>query len=413
NGHHYHIPDPEQIELRNLRKKVKDRVQSETNSIPKIYEEELARSNLSSTALTLAPVAVEIKSGLNRMRRKTTPPLPTSADFDIPDFYQQTLNGTQFICTDKIIKKKRMILFATDKQLEVLFSSEWIFLDGTFDKCPKQFQQIYTIHGLKFQQNFPCVICLLSGKTADIYRQLFLELNDHATRLKMKFEPKHVMSDFEMSLIKVIKGKLPNAIHHGCFFHFTQSLYKHINSLGLSTAYLENEDLRLACRSAMALALLPQDHIEEALELLKNESPEELIDFFKYFHNQWLKRIPKNTGMYQISSFVQTIFAKVVLFLLFKNIFFLSSIAWHNKFNNRVEKHHPNVWHLFKCLQREELSFRQQLSKVNSGFQIGSSIRTCSIRAQIDVLNERHEQKQINLIDFLYGLSTLVAKNSK
>ncbi|CAF1165111.1 unnamed protein product [Rotaria sordida] len=397
NGHHYHIPDPEQIELRNLRKKVKDRAQSETNSIPKIYEEELARSNLSSTALTLAPVAVEIKSGLNRMRRKTTPPLPTSADFDIPDFYQQTLNGTQFICTDKIIKKKRMILFATDKQLEVLFSSEWIFLDGTFDKCPKQFQQIYTIHGLKFQQNFPCVICLLSGKTADIYRQLFLELNDHATRLKMKFEPKHVMSDFEMSLIKVIKGKLPNAIHHGCFFHFTQSLYKHINSLGLSTAYLENEDLRLACRSAMALALLPQDHIEEAFELLKNESPEELIDFFKYFHNQWLKRIPKK--YWNVSN----------LEFRTNNI----CETWHNKFNNRVEKHHPNVWHLFKCLQREELSFRQQLSKVNSGFQIGSSIRTCSIRAQIDVLNERHEQKQINLIDFLYGLSTLVAKNSK
>ncbi|CAF3051764.1 unnamed protein product [Rotaria sp. Silwood2] len=235
-------------------------IQSKTNSIPKIYEEELARSNLSSTALTLAPVVVEIKSVLNRVRRKTTPPLPTSADFDIPDFYQQTLNGAQFI---------------------LLFSSEWIFLDGTFDKCPKQFQQIYTIHGLKFQQNFPCVICLLSGKTADIYRQLFLELNGHATRLKMKFEPKHVMSDFETSLIKVIKEKLPNVIHHGCFFHFTQSLYKHINSLGLSTAYLEDEDLRLACRSTMALALLPQDHIEEAFELLKNDSPEELIDFFK------------------------------------------------------------------------------------------------------------------------------------
>ncbi|CAF4310358.1 unnamed protein product, partial [Rotaria sordida] len=76
-------------------------------------------------------------SDLTSMRPKPPPPLPTSADFDIPDFYQQTLNCTQFICTDKIIKKKRMILFATDKQLEVLFSSEWIFLDGTFDKCPK------------------------------------------------------------------------------------------------------------------------------------------------------------------------------------------------------------------------------------------------------------------------------------
>ncbi|CAF1139902.1 unnamed protein product [Rotaria sordida] len=33
-----------------------------------------------------------------------------------------------------------MILFATDTQLETLFSSEWIFLDGTFDSCPEQSQ---------------------------------------------------------------------------------------------------------------------------------------------------------------------------------------------------------------------------------------------------------------------------------
>jgi hypothetical protein len=59
NGQHYHMPSPEQIELRNLRQKVKERVQVGTNSVPKIYEEELVRSNLSSTALVLAPVALE------------------------------------------------------------------------------------------------------------------------------------------------------------------------------------------------------------------------------------------------------------------------------------------------------------------------------------------------------------------
>ncbi len=168
-GDHQHLPSPEQIELRNLKKKVKDRVQVETTSIPKIYEEELARSNLSSVALTLAPVLGEastfyiveifnvfpcsIESGLNRVRRKTTPALPTSADFDIPDFYRQSLDGEQFICSDKTINKKRMIIFATAKQLEILFSSEWIFLDGTFHSCPKEFKQIYTIHGLKFHQS--------------------------------------------------------------------------------------------------------------------------------------------------------------------------------------------------------------------------------------------------------------------
>jgi hypothetical protein len=94
-----------------------------------------------------------IESGLNRVRRKNTPPLPTSIDFYIPDFYRQTLNGELFICTDRYIRNKRMILFATDKQLETLFSSEWIFLDGTFDSCPTQFAQLYTIHCLKFRQS--------------------------------------------------------------------------------------------------------------------------------------------------------------------------------------------------------------------------------------------------------------------
>jgi FLYWCH-type zinc finger protein len=59
NGEHQHLPAPEYIELRDLKKKVKERVESETLSVPKIYEEELARSDLSSTALILAPLPVD------------------------------------------------------------------------------------------------------------------------------------------------------------------------------------------------------------------------------------------------------------------------------------------------------------------------------------------------------------------
>ncbi|CAF2946742.1 unnamed protein product, partial [Rotaria sp. Silwood2] len=206
NGHHHHMPSPEQIELRNLKQKVKDRVQVETNSVPKIYEKELARSNLSPTALILAPVATEAKSNLNRIRRKTTAPLPTSSEFEIPDTYRNTFNGELFIY-------------------------------------------------------FPYVISLLSGKLTAIYRQLLSELEYHAERLKLKFEPVHIMSDFEMSLIKAIKQKFPKAMHHGCFFHLCQSLYKEVQALDLAEAYLNDEDIRLACRSTMALALLSFEYI--------------------------------------------------------------------------------------------------------------------------------------------------------
>ncbi|CAF1474881.1 unnamed protein product [Rotaria sordida] len=381
-GDHHHLPSPEQIELRNLMKKVKDRVQVETTSVPKIYEEELARSNLSSVALTLASIPAEAKSGLSRVRRKTTPPLPTSGNFDIPDVYRQTLNGEPFICNDKTTNKKRILIFATDKQLEILFSSEWIFLDGTFDACPKEFKQIYTIHGLKFYQNFPCAISLLSGKTTDTYRQLFHELEYHAERLKLKFLPVHIMSDFETSLIKVVKEK---------------SLYKQIQSLGLVTAYFNDEDIRLGCRSTMALAPLPADYVEEAFELLEDDSPEDMAEFFLYFWKQWLKRVPKKYWN--------------VLTLEFRTNNFTE--GWHNKFNNRGQKHHPNIWHLIECLQREELSFRHKLGRLKCGFQKKSDDKSCTTRQQIQKMAKNYEEEESTLMEFLHGLSTLIAKNSK
>lgn len=80
-------------------------------------------------------------------------------------------------------------------------------------------------------------------------------------------------------------------MHHGCFFHFCQSLYKQIQQLGLSTGYLDDDEVRLACRSSMALALLPVDLVDQAYEKLKEVSPQEMSEFFSYFKRQWLKRV--------------------------------------------------------------------------------------------------------------------------
>jgi hypothetical protein len=49
----------EQIEIITLKKKTKDRVQTGTIVVPKIYQEELARSNFTQTVLTLASSAID------------------------------------------------------------------------------------------------------------------------------------------------------------------------------------------------------------------------------------------------------------------------------------------------------------------------------------------------------------------
>ncbi|CAF3789378.1 unnamed protein product [Rotaria magnacalcarata] len=54
--------------LQMLDMEVKERVESETTSVPKVYEKELARSNLSSASPILAPLPVDAK-GFRRPQR--------------------------------------------------------------------------------------------------------------------------------------------------------------------------------------------------------------------------------------------------------------------------------------------------------------------------------------------------------
>lgn len=84
----------------------------------------------------------------------------------------------------------------------------------------------------------------------------------------------------------------------------------------------------------------------------------------------------------------------------------------HNKFNNRVDKIHPNAWRLFEHLQHEELSFRQKLAEMNCSMKkkINNVVRR--IRIQIETLTEHHKQKQITLLEFIHGLSIIIAQKS-
>ena len=160
---------------------------------------------------------------LCRLRRKTTPILPTSSEFDIPIIYKQTLDGRDFLFKDTSFRGKRELIFANEKQLSMLFQSKHIFIDGTFSVCPPFFDQILTIHGVHHEhgefllillldefKNFllqviPCVIALLPGRSSTVYSHLFQLLDEHAGNLRMTFEPDVVMTDFENGLTKSIK----------------------------------------------------------------------------------------------------------------------------------------------------------------------------------------------------------------
>jgi hypothetical protein len=50
---------------------------------------------------------------------------------------------------EKILMEVRLMIFASEEQLNVLFRSDTLFADGTFKVSPKLFEQLYLIHGME------------------------------------------------------------------------------------------------------------------------------------------------------------------------------------------------------------------------------------------------------------------------
>ena len=121
-------------------------------------------------------------------------------------------------------RRERPLLFASDYQLDILFGSNTIFMDGTFSKSPSHFSQVYIIHTvyhdtckiaeILFHNDFslclggPCLFALMVNKKAGTYCQMFSELKYLAAERGKMFSPKVFVTDFESGIIAVVKTEV-------------------------------------------------------------------------------------------------------------------------------------------------------------------------------------------------------------
>ena len=58
--------------------------------------------------------------------------------------FKPTIEGNRFILFDETaIQRKRLLLFTSDNEVDVLFDSLTVFMDGTFSRGPLHFKQIF------------------------------------------------------------------------------------------------------------------------------------------------------------------------------------------------------------------------------------------------------------------------------
>ena len=75
----------------------------------------------------------------------------------------------------------------------------------------------------------PVVYALLPGKSQLVYTRFSTLLKEHMSRLNLPF----TLTDFEVAVHNAIRQVIPGIIIKGCFFHFTQCVWKKAQTTGL------------------------------------------------------------------------------------------------------------------------------------------------------------------------------------
>lgn len=194
-------------------------------------------------------------------------------------------------------------IFATDKSLRILASCSVIYVDGTFRSAPNPYYQLVTVHGLYGGVVLPLCFCLTTGKSLAHYRHLLHEMCVRIRRLtRRRWRPNTAICDFELALILALETELPGIRVRGCYFHFSQSLWRKFASLGLVSQYrrhsADGRRLRKFVQKTKALGFLPAAIIGNTFNAycasasvlrLCRKFPR-LHDYINYIHRVYIAR---------------------------------------------------------------------------------------------------------------------------
>ena len=120
--------------------------------------------------------------------------------------------------------------------LEHLAKSDILMMDGNFDVALRIFTQLYIIRTPIDTGSVSCVYALLFDKSEDTYQELLWFILERCDELVFQLDPTTVITDFESAASTAIKSTFDDDVQfQGCFYHLTQSTWRKIQSLGMTT----------------------------------------------------------------------------------------------------------------------------------------------------------------------------------
>ena len=299
----------------------------------------------------------------------------------------------------------RILIFLTTSNINLLAMSLHWYADGTFKVVPPLFEQLYTIHGLQENVAVPLIYALLPNKTEETCLTLLREIKKLLPATAA--QPKTIMTDFEVAMINAIQIEFQQTVNRGCFFHFSQCIFRRIQENGLKREYEANPEIAITLKMLPALAFVPIQDIVDAFENLcdQNIFSPELQVIVDYFKDTWLSR-PQWRGRQQRQPFfalnmwncydgVQDGLPKTNNFLE----------GWHRGFQMQISAEHPNIWKFISALKREQSLNELRIEQHVSGQQppIGRRVYRDSAQRLLTLVN--NYRPNINICDYVRGIA--------
>ena len=178
----------------------------------------------------------ECESALYRSRRKLQLKIPLGAS-EFCEMISTTSFGKFYQFSVTCGTDTAAIFFSEEMNI-LLHQVVHIQFDGTFYTVPIQFAQLWTIFVAVDRHSLPAIHCLMTTKSQALYIAVLERISSKVPH----FKPSASMSDWEIAPRNALKEVFPQIGIYGCWFHYTQCIWRKTKKLGLSHSFKTNSE---------------------------------------------------------------------------------------------------------------------------------------------------------------------------